>query len=178
MPRLPRLTADTARPDQQALLDETRRALGRVPNLYAAMANSPAALRGYLALRDALGDGALAPLDRELLALLVADRNGCDYCLAAHSFRGARLFHLTSEQLQRARRAETDDPHGTAVLRLAASILATGGRIEDADLAHARAAGLTYDEIGEIVGHVALNVFSNYFNHMARPELDFPAPAA
>lgn len=178
MPRLSLVTVATARPDQRALLDETKRALGRVPNLYAAMAASPAALRGYLALRDALGEGGLSPLDRELLALLVADRNGCDYCVAAHSFRGARLFHLTPQQLAQARQAETGDPHGTAVLRLAAAILATGGRIDDAELAAARAGGVSDGEVAEIVGHVALNVFSNYFNHVARPELDFPAPGA
>jgi uncharacterized peroxidase-related enzyme len=137
------------------------------------MAHSPAALRGYLGLRDALTGGALGPVARELLALLVAQDNDCEYCVSAHSFRGDRM-RISGEDLIRARHADSPNPHTRAVLRLARSVLAQRGRVADDELAEARAAGVTDAEVLEVVAHVALNALSNYVNHVARPPLDFP----
>ena len=174
MSRLPLITTDIADDEQSALLAEVRRQLGRVPNLYAALANSPAALRGYLDLRGALTAGALDARLREQLALLIAAENGCDYCVAAHTMRAGRMG-FTDREIADTRAARSVDPHADAVLRLARDILRTRGRIDDAALAAACSAGVSDAEISDIAGHIALNVLSNYFNHIARPELDFPA---
>jgi len=82
---------ETAAGNVKSLLDATRRQLGRVPNLYRALANSPHALEAYLAFRDALQQGQLDVPMRERVALLTAQLNACDYCVAAHSFRGGKL---------------------------------------------------------------------------------------
>ncbi|MFL6116611.1 MAG: carboxymuconolactone decarboxylase family protein [Catenulispora sp.] len=58
------------------------------------------------------------------------------------------------------------------------TVVADRGRISDATLERARAAGVTDAELAETVAHVALNTLSNYFNHLARPDLDFPAAPA
>ncbi|WP_216907507.1 carboxymuconolactone decarboxylase family protein [Nocardia noduli] len=176
MSRLPLITTEIADDEQNALLTELKRQLGRVPNLYAALANSPAALRGYLELRHALAGGVLGARLREQLALLIAAENGCDYCVAAHTMRAGRMG-FDEREISDTRDARSDDPHTDAVLRLARDILRTRGRIDDAALAAARAAGVSDAEIGDITGHIALNVLSNYFNHIAAPELDFPAAA-
>ncbi|NUT96804.1 MAG: peroxidase-related enzyme [Saccharothrix sp.] len=173
MPRLPQLTPDTANDEQRALLVETERQLGRVPNLYAALANGPAALNGYLALRNALTRGVLTARQREQLALVVASDNSCTYCVSAHTFRGKRMG-FTDDQLAATRRGEDTDPHTAAILRVARAVQADHGDVKDAVLADARAAGVTDAELAEIVAHVALNTLSNYFNHLAQPELDFP----
>ena len=169
MPRLAQVTDDST-----GLLDKVRQQLGRVPNLYATMANGPAALDGYLALRGHLVKGKLNARLREQLALLIAQENDCDYCVAAHTFRG-KLMKLSDEELLATRLAEDADPHAEAVLRLARSVLRTRGKVDEETLAEVRAAGVTDAEIAEVVAHVALNVLSNYFNHLAQPELDFPA---
>ncbi|MFF5209221.1 carboxymuconolactone decarboxylase family protein [Streptosporangium sp. NPDC000396] len=168
MPRLPQLTDEPT-----GLLDETRRQLGRVPNLYAALANGPAALSGYLAMRDHLTKGVLTVRLREQIALLVAQDNGCTYCVSAHTMRGKRLG-LTDEELTQTRDARDTDPHADAILRITREIMRTAGRVDDETLAAARSAGVTDAELAEIVAHVALNTLSNYFNHLAQPELDFP----
>ncbi|MDD1058579.1 carboxymuconolactone decarboxylase family protein [Streptomyces cocklensis] len=159
--------------DPGGLLEETRRQLGRVPNLYAALANSPAALAGYLAMRDKLAHGALRARVREQLALLVAQENHCTYCVSAHTLRGGKLG-MSPEELRRTRDADDADPHTAALLGIARSILRDRGDIGDDELAAARAAGVTDEELGEVTAHVALNMLSNYFNHLARPDLDFP----
>ncbi|MGW4894381.1 carboxymuconolactone decarboxylase family protein [Kitasatospora sp. NPDC004240] len=174
MPRIPQLTPETAGPEQQDLLETTREQLGRVPNLYASLANGPAALRGYLALRDSLTGGVLDERLREQLALLVAQENDCLYCVSAHTMRGGRLLKMTDEELLATRRAEDADPHAGAVLRIAADLVRRRGRVDDELLAEARQDGVTDAELAEIVAHIALNTLSNYFNHLAEPELDFP----
>lgn len=173
MSRMPQLADDPS-----GLLDQTRRQLGRLPNLYAALANGPAALAGYLALRDHLGRGVLPARLREQLALLAAQENHCTYCVSAHTLRGRKLG-LSDEELIRTREAADDtDPHADAVLRLAREVMRTGGRVEDTALAAARRAGVTDAELAEIVAHIALNTLSNYFNHLAQPDLDFPEVSA
>ncbi|MFD6390345.1 carboxymuconolactone decarboxylase family protein [Nocardia sp. NPDC060259] len=173
MSRLPLVTADAADTEQGELLAEVHRQLGRVPNLYAAMANSPATLRGYLRLRDALSAGKLGAKTRERLALLIASDNGCEYCVSAHTMRAAKMG-FTPEAIAATRAGDADNPHAEGVLRFAREVLRTGGRVSDEQLAAARNSGVSDGELAEAVGHVALNVLSNYFNHVARPELDFP----
>ncbi|MBF6440271.1 carboxymuconolactone decarboxylase family protein [Nocardia cyriacigeorgica] len=176
MSRLPLVTPETADADQAELLADVQRQLGRVPNLYATLANSPATLRGYLALRSALTGGTLDVRTRERLALLVAADNGCDYCVAAHTMRAGRMG-LSEQEIADTRLARAEDPHTDAVLRFAHVVLRERGRVDDVLLAEVRAQGVTDAELSEIVGHVALNILSNYFNHVARPELDFPPVA-
>ncbi len=176
MNRLPLITEQTADAKQLTLLENTRRQLGRVPNLYAALANGPQALDGYLALRDALTRGVLRARIREQLALLIAQENGCGYCVAAHTMRMDKLG-ASDEEIISTRRGEDADAHTTAILEVARTVLRDGGRVGDEQLAKARAAGVSDAELAEIVAHVALNTLSNFFNHLAQPELDFPPVA-
>lgn len=178
MPRITQVTPEAADAAQRELLDATKRQLGKVPNLYATLVQSPAALRGHLALRDSLLGGVLTDRQHEQLALLTAQENDCDYCVAAHTLRGERLLKMTPDELLETRRAHDADPHTDAILSIAAELIANRGRVGDEALAKARAAGVTDAELAEVVAHVALNVLSNYFNHLAQPELDFPAAPA
>lgn len=176
MPRIPRSAVEADEGEQSELLDAVKRQLGRIPNLYRSMAAGPAALRGYLALRDALSRGVLGARVRELLALLVAAENSCGYCVSAHTMRGG-LMGIGEDDLLAARRAESADPHTEAILRVAREIVRTRGRVSDEVLEQVRSAGVTDAELAEVTAHVALNTFANYFNHLARPELDFPEAA-
>lgn len=159
------------------LLSATARQLGRTPNLYRAMAQSPTALEAYLAFRHALGGGALTVQMGERIALLTAARNDCGYCVAAHTFRGGKVG-LSPQQLLQTRHARADDAADEAALRFVEALIEHRGRVDDADFAAVKLAGWDDAAIGEMVAHVALNIFSNYFNHVAQPELDFPAVAA
>lgn len=155
------------------LLDRTQAQLGRVPNLYKAMANSVAALDGYLSFRGALVQGKLTAALREQIALLTAALNTCEYCVSAHAFRGQKLG-LSPEELARNQTAVASDAKTHAALTFVKALMAKNGAINTSELAALKAAGWSDEETGEIVAHVALNVFSNYFNHVAQPELDFP----
>ena len=109
----------------------------------------------------------------EQIALTVGEVNGCDYCLAAHSTIG-RMVGLTAEQIMDSRRGTAVDPKAEALVVFARRVVDERGRVSDLDLANARAAGLDDAALAEVVANVALNLFTNYFNHVAETDIDFP----
>lgn len=175
MPRITSIDPETATGRAKELLDATNSQLGRTPNLYRSMAQAPAALDGYLAFRGALVKGVLTTELRERIALLVASTNDCGYCVAAHDFRGGKVG-ITADELMRTRTGKSSNAKTQAALAFVLRLMEKRGRISDDDFVAVREAGWSNEEVGEIVAHVALNVFSNYFNHVATPDLDFPEP--
>ncbi|MGW6686268.1 GNAT family N-acetyltransferase [Streptomyces sp. NPDC054961] len=158
-----------------ALFTATHRALGVIPNLARVMANSPAALKGYLGVITTLSaEGTLPAEVRESIALLVAQENGSDYCLSVHAFRGTVAAGLSAAEATSARRGKADDPWAAAVLELAAATVRDRGTVADEQLAAARRAGLSDGQIVEVIAHVALNVFTNYLATAARVDVDWP----
>ena len=177
MARLTQISHEAASGRSRELLDAVKDRLGLVPNMTRAMANSPAALDGYLQLSGALGKGTLPARFREQIALAVAQANGCDYCLAAHSAVG-RMAGLTADQIRDSRLGTAVDPRADALIRYALKVLDARGRVADTDLEEIRRAGFDDAAIAEVVANVALHVFTNYFNRLAGTDLDFPrAPA-
>ncbi len=173
MSRLDQISPEVATGKAKELLDAVKGKLGLVPNMTRAMANAPAVLDGYLSLSGALGKGALPAKTREQIALAVGQANGCDYCLAAHSAIG-KMVGLTADQILDSRRGTSVDSKTDAIIRFARQVVEKQGRVTDADLADARIAGLDDSAVAEIVANVALNIFTNYFNHVAETDIDFP----
>ncbi|KIM00349.1 Macrophage infectivity potentiator-related protein [Paramagnetospirillum magnetotacticum MS-1] len=171
-------TIEDAPAASQPLLHAVKAQLGVVPNLFRLVANSPAALEGYLGLSGALAKGALPAQTRERIALAVAEINGCDYCLAAHSYLGKNLAKLSDAEIAANRHGGSTDAKADAAVRFAAKITRSHGRADEADLKAVRAAGYDDAQIVEIVLHVALNTWTNYINLVGATDLDFPAPQA
>jgi uncharacterized peroxidase-related enzyme len=157
--------------------DAVQKQLGMVPNMMRTMARSPAVLEGYLGFGAALRRGRLPAALQEQIALAVAEANSCDYCLSAHTALG-RGAGLSDEQLFAAREARASDPKADAALQFARAVVERRGDVRDQDLTSVRNAGFTDGDIAELVAHVALNAFTNYFNRVAHTEIDFPLVAA
>lgn len=173
MNRLNPIDPANAQAKTKAILDDVHKKLGVVPNMMRAMANSPAVLEGYLAFSGALNGSSIDTKTRERIALLTAELNACGYCLSAHTYIGGKLG-IASADLEDARRGTANEPVTKAILELARSIVLERGNLRDADLLAARKAGVTDAQIAETVAVVALNVFTNWFNHVADPLIDFP----
>jgi uncharacterized peroxidase-related enzyme len=178
MTHLPPVDPATAPEPVPDLLAEVHRRLGGTANMTRSMANSPALLKGWLDLSGALSRGVIGAATRERIALAVAQRNGCSYCLSAHSYLAEQVAHLDAGDIAAARSAASADPKTAAILAFAAAVNDGRGTVTSQDLAAARAAGLSDEEIAETIGHVALNVLTNYFNKAADVAIDFPAVAA
>ncbi|MGE4070578.1 MAG: carboxymuconolactone decarboxylase family protein [Lysobacterales bacterium] len=163
-------TADTA---TTRTLEAVRAKLGLVPNMVLTLAHSPTALGGYLQFSGALAGGKLSGKRREAIAIAVAQANSCGYCLSAHTAIGQGLG-LSSSDIADARRGRAADPADAALVTLAQRIVATQGHPSAADIAAFRAAGFSDGELLEVIANVALNIYTNYVNHIAGTEIDFP----
>jgi uncharacterized peroxidase-related enzyme len=177
MERISPVDPQNAQGKAKQLLDAVKAKLGIVPNMTRAMAVSPPVLDAYLGFSGTLSHGVLPARVREQLALDVGEENHCDYCVSAHSAIGKGVG-LTDQDLLDSRRGTSADPKTDALLRFARTVVAKRGVVDDADIEPVRAAGYGDAEIAEVVAHVALNIFTNYFNNVAGTAIDFPkAPA-
>jgi uncharacterized peroxidase-related enzyme len=174
MSRISTPTVDQAPAAAQPLLASVQKQLGTVPNMFRLIANSPATLEAYLGFSGALSKGKLAPATRERIALAVAEVNGCNYCLSAHTYIGLNLAELDEAEITANRSGASNDVIADAAVRFAAKVATQRGHVDDAEIAALRRAGYSDGEILEIIGHVALNVFTNYVNEALKTEIDFP----
>jgi uncharacterized peroxidase-related enzyme len=147
--------------------------LGVTPNLFKTLAHSPAALGFYLQQSQALASGVLSPALREQIALATAGVNACDYCASAHTLLGKGVGVTAGEAAKNLHGVATD-ARVDAALKFARAIVEKRGNVSDTQLSNIRAAGYDDAELVEIVAHVAMNIFTNYFNHVAGTEVDFP----
>jgi uncharacterized peroxidase-related enzyme len=169
---------DAAPIDAQSQLEGVKKQLGVVPNLFRLVANSPAALEGYLGMSSALAKGSLPAQTRERIALAVAQINGCAYCLSAHGYLGKNLAKLSDREIAANRRGGSNDPEADAAVRFAAQVARERGHVSEEDLRAVKLAGWTDAQVIEIVQHVALNTWTNYINEVAKTEVDFPLAEA
>jgi uncharacterized peroxidase-related enzyme len=173
MPRIQPIQTQDASGKAKDLLIAVQAKIGMTPNLLKTLAHSPAALEGYLSFSGALATGVLNAKLREQIAIAVAQANSCQYCLSAHTTIG-KMTGVKPEELAQSRHAHSTDPKTDAALQFAQKLVLQRGLATDRDLDAIRSNGFAESEITEIIAHVALNIFTNYFNHVAQTEVDFP----
>lgn len=159
--------------DSTGLLAEIHQAFGATPNMFKAVSNSPAALKSMWGSFGALGGGKLGAKLGEQIAVAIADRNDCEYCLAAHTVLG-RKAGASADEMSAAQAGQSDDPRTAAALRFAVAVVANRAKVDDEQVAELRAVGFSDEEIVEIMAHVALNLFTNYVNVAFKVPVDFP----
>ncbi|MGC5533520.1 carboxymuconolactone decarboxylase family protein [Streptomyces sp. SR-10] len=166
MPRLTRLTPDTAVGASRDLLAELASRHGEVGDMVSTMAHSPAVLSGYLQLSRAMGR---AKLDRgisERISIAIQTRQGCRLCLDAHA-GAARRTGVDEGEIERARTGTSEDPGIAAIIALALQVYREPTSITDAQVISLREHGYSDRAIADVVGVVALNILTGAFNLLA-----------
>lgn len=177
MSRVGQITPEKAQAKVKNLYATIQEKLGRIPNIFLNMGNSPAVLEGYLSFSEAVGRTSLTPQLREQIALAVGEANRCNYCLSAHTMI-AQNTGLAEQEILQARQGQAKDSKAAAILKFAKKVVELRGHLSNADIASLKAAGVTDTELVEIMMVISLNMFTNYFNHITDPKVDFPeAPA-
>ena len=179
MSRLPiPASIDAAPAASRPLLEAVKRKLGVAPNLFRLVANSPAALQGYVGLLEALAVGTLPAATQERIALAVAEANRCTYCLSAHTYLGKHVAKLDDAELTANRAGTSTDPRAAAAVRFAVRVVHERVHVAEPDIRALKAAGYDDAQVIEIVHHVALNIWTNTLNEVAQTDVDFPLVAA
>ena len=173
MPRLTAVNPATATGDAKQLLDAVDRKNGMVPNVMRTLANAPVALQAYLAAGDALAKGRFDAKTREAIALTVAGANACGYCASAHTAISKSL-KVGDDEIAARLGGRSGDKGLDALLAFARTVVEKRGFVDDEDLAAVRNAGHGDDAIVETIANVTANILTNYVNHVAETEIDFP----
>lgn len=176
MHRVPLIDRAHTTPERQALLDEIHSAFGATPAMFRAVANSPAALRSMWGAFKALGGGTLGARLGEQIAVAVANRNACAYCLAAHTVLGQKTG-ASAADMAAAQVGDASDPQTRAALHFALKVVNERAQVGSADVQALRDVGFSDEAVVEILAHVALNLFTNYINVALEVPVDFPAVA-
>lgn len=177
MNRIPLIDRASAPTNVAGTLDAIHGAFGATPNMFRTVAQSPAALNAMWGFFGALGNG--GSIDAQLgekIAVAVANRNDCHYCLAAHTALG-RKAGASAAEMGAAQTGQSDDPRTAAALAFALKLVEVRGQVTEADVQALRSAGFSDGQLVEIVAHVALNLFTNYVNVAFAVPVDFPSVA-
>lgn len=173
MSNVPLIDRSTTTGAVKTQLDEIQDAFGTVPAMFRAVANSPAALTSMWSSFGAFGGGSLGAALGEQIAVAVANRNSCEYCLAAHTALG-RKAGVSRDDLVAAQAGDSNDPKTAVLLEFALKLVEARGQVSPFDVETVRSAGWTDEEIVETIAQVALNLFTNYVNIALDVPVDFP----
>ncbi len=173
MPRLTAVDPSTAMGETREMLDAIQSKIGMTPNVLRTLANSPVALKSYLAVSETLSGGMFDPKTREAIALTVAGANDCSYCASAHTALSKSL-NVGTDEIAARLQGKSGDPAINALLAFARKIVEKRGSVDDIDLNTVRAAGHSDSAIVEAVANVTANILTNYINLIAQTEIDFP----
>ena len=148
---------------------------GSVPNLFAALGHlAPATLNAALDAEGALASSSLSKQDLETIKLLVSERTGCDYCVAAHVMLG-KMAGLSPEAITRIRAGQpTGDAKRDALVHFVLNLQTTRGTISENEVAAIRAAGYNDTQLADISLAIAMTIFTNTFNRINDTDVDFP----
>ena len=173
MPRLKLVDPATAEGKVKELFDGPLK-LKKI-NIYKTLANSPAALDALTRMGDCLAEGVLSAKEREVIALAIGENTGCEYCVAAHTVVG-KMAGMSIEETIAARRGKLNDPKLNALATFVLALHEKRGWMSDEDVAAFRDAGYGDAHISEVIAVYALNILTNYINHVNQTEIDFPEP--
>ncbi|EIM31049.1 carboxymuconolactone decarboxylase family protein [Microvirga lotononidis] len=159
------VTLDQVPADSKPTLDAFTKNIGFTPNMMAVFAQSPIAFNAWSSLLGALSK-ALDVKTRDSIGLAVSEVNGCNYCLAVHSFTAQHMAKMSADDIILARKAHASDPKRDAALQFARKVTETRGQVSDADVKAVRDIGYTDANIIEIVTLVAMYSLTNFFNNV------------
>lgn len=167
------VSPEQAAPAIKKIYETIQTKMGKLPNIFKGMGNSPAVLTAYLSLSDAVNQTSLSPELRSEIALFTAQNNHCNYCVAAHTAI-SKGHGMSDVQIIAARKGQTSDKKNQAVLSFTKKVLDKKGGVSDEDIQELKSVGVNDKEIAEIVLAITLNIFTNYFNRVTDTPLDFP----
>jgi uncharacterized peroxidase-related enzyme len=167
-------SSDDAPGDAGERLDDVAQQLGRVPNMYRAMANSPGLLATYLTGYEHFRSGSgFSAAEQEVVFLTISRFNECDYCMAAHSFI-AEVMSKTPLEVVAAIREDrpVDDDRLAALIGMTRALLDTSGHPTEADVQAFLEVGFTDEQVLELVLAISVKTISNWTNHLFGTEVD------
>ncbi|NJS13472.1 MAG: carboxymuconolactone decarboxylase family protein [Sphingopyxis sp.] len=105
--------------------------------------------------------------------LAAAGENSCDYCASAHTALGT-MAGLDQDEMRLIIEGGDLPSSAGAIVAMARNIVKQRGVISDHQIAAFYQGGFDEGQLVELIAVVTMNIFTNYFNHIAATEIDFP----
>ncbi|MDO1450521.1 carboxymuconolactone decarboxylase family protein [Rhodocytophaga aerolata] len=160
--------------ESQELFGQLQKRLGKVPNLYATIGYSAHALKAFLQFEESLNHGAFNAKEREAIALVVSEVNGCNYCLAAHTVAALKRG-FTQEETFLIRSGRASEQKMNTIVQLAKSIAENKGKPEEGTVEQFFSIGYTEAALMDLIGLVTVRIYTNYVYALTHIPVDFPA---
>ncbi|WIX83687.1 carboxymuconolactone decarboxylase family protein [Amycolatopsis carbonis] len=148
--------------------------LGFVPDMFKVIASNPTVLEVVTTLQGTLSR-VLDARTRHSIALTVSEANGCDYCLAMHTYVSSEFGGMSRDDIALGRAGSSVDPKRAAAANFARRVVDSRGQVSDEDLAGVRDAGYTDAQILAIVTVAVQALLTNFINNVNQTDIDIPA---
>lgn len=167
------VSVDTAPEGSRTILEESLAQIGRIPNMFGLMANSPGLLQTYRIGYDAFrAESGFSKPEQEVVLLAISRFHECTYCVAVHSSI-ADTNKVPHEVTTAIRNGTAIADAKLEVLRSFTTVMvASRGKPNSDDLDRFLSIGFTELQVLEIILAIAVKTISNYSNHLFDTELD------
>jgi uncharacterized peroxidase-related enzyme len=164
-------TREQVAPVNQTIFDNLQKALGFVPNLYATIAYSDNGLARFLAYQNA--KTSLSNKEKEAVNLIVSQVNECIYCQSAHLVLG-KMNGFSDDELLNIRKGQSENPKLNALVKLAADITKTRGKVADELVSNFYAQGYNNENLVDLILQISDKTAMNYLHNLTQIPVDFP----
>ena len=165
-------TIASAPEKSRPVLEQLQQGFGFIPNLAAAIANSPRLVTAFAAVFQQVHSSSLTEQEIQIVLLTDAVTNSCAYAVAFHTALALNQG-VGSEETDAIRaRLVPRDRRFAALSTLARTLIEKRGRLGDRELDAFLAAGFTREQILEVIAVVAASTITNYAGTIANPALE------
>lgn len=173
MTRLTLKTLNDAAPEARPFLESALKNSGFIPNLLALLAHAPTALETYVTVSGINAKTGLTLAEREVVQLIAATTHGCNFCVAGHTAVATHKAKLPADVISALReQTALPNPRYEALAQFTRDIIATRGRVSDADYQEFLQAGYTEANSLEVILGVSLATLCNFANSFAGTSLN------
>jgi len=174
MPNYPIHTIVSAPENSKSALKQLQQAFGVIPNLAAAIANSPKLVNSLVGVFQQVHSSSFTEQEIQIVLLTDAVANSCTYAVAFHTALALQQGVSPEEtDAIRARRAP-QNYRFAALSTLAKTLIEKRGHLSKQELDAFLAAGFTQEQILEVIATVAASTITNYAGTIANPPLEDP----
>lgn len=173
MSRITLHTIDSAPALSRPFLENAQRASGFIPNLLAALSNSPAAIKTYVSVAEINNSNSLSAAEREVVQLIAATTNSCGFCVAGHSAVIEKKKIMPAADLQALRTGQAlPDPRLEAIAGFTREVIASRGAVSETGWQAFQEAGYTEQQALDVILGVSLATLCNFANSLAQTPLN------
>ncbi|RWR03617.1 alkylhydroperoxidase [[Pantoea] beijingensis] len=166
-------TIESAPEASRPFLENAKKQSGFIPNLLAALANSPESINTYITVSGINSKNSLSASEREVVQLVAATLHGCGFCVAGHSATVEKKALMNEADLLALRQQQRlPDARLEAVAAFTRAVILKRGAVSDAEYQAFHQAGFDQQQALDVILGVSLATLCNFANSFAQTPLN------